>query len=168
VIGVCRDYLKAHLEGIGIARVLTRPEDAGKHQVAPYAVIVPGEETLVRDGTLVACADGPGAGERTFRRRLHRRTVTFRVKIVQRDPGAVDAAAAAFLGGLARRILDPAGNAILVAARGAEPEEETSVLRDQEAVHFLVAFEGGVYADRAVKVYPASALAVEVEMAKEV
>jgi hypothetical protein len=169
VIATCREYLEQLLKNAGIARVFTRPEDAAKHQAVPYAMVALDTETMQYDGSLVARADGPGMGERTFRRRVHRRSVRAKVKIVHRDQAAADTAGTVFLAGLARRILDPDGNAILVSARGAEPEEETSLLRQQAAAYFEVLFEGGVYADKTVKIYPLeTALAVEGEIVEEV
>lgn len=169
MIATCREYLEQLLKNAGIERVFTRPEDAAKHQAVPYAVVALDTETMQYDGSLVARADGPGAGERTFRRRLYRRSVRAKVKLVHRDQAGADAAGSAFLAGLARRILDADGNAILVSARGAEPEEEASLLRQQEAVHFLVIFEGGIYADRTVKVYDLeTTLQVEGENTQEV
>lgn len=169
MIGSCREYLEEHLKSLGIMRVYTRAEDAAKHQALPYAVVMIDGQTAQRDGSLVARADGPGPDERTLRRRLYRRTVKVLVTIVHRDRAAADAAGEAFLSGLTRRIFDTGGNAILVAAQGAEPEEEASLLKPRETAHILVVFEGGIYADQVVKVYDLeTSLQVEGEISQEV
>lgn len=153
MIRACLDCLEACLKGAGIERVYTKPEDAAKHQAIPYAVVILGDETLQRDGSMVARADGPAANERTYRRRLYKRSIQARVKVVHRDQAVAGDAGDAFLESLPRRIWDKHNNAVLVSARGAEADEEdASLLKKQGAVYFLITFEGGIYSDRVVKV----------------
>lgn len=169
MIGECRQYLAAHLKAAGIERVYTRPEDGTKHQAVPYAVVEMSDQSLEYDGSLVARADGPEADERTFRRRTHRRTVKAQVRIVHRDQTQLETVIMSFLAGLDRRLLDAQENAILISARGGEPEEDASLLREQQTAYFQVVFEGGVYTDKIVKVYPLeTALEIETEIVEEV
>jgi len=155
MIRACLDCLEGCLKNAGVARVYDLPAEAAKHQAVPYAVIALGDETLQRDGSLTAAAAGPAADEKTYRRRLYRRSIQARVKIVHRNPAAAGDSGDAFLKALPRRIFDKHHNAVLVNARGAEADEEDAgLLKRQSAAYFLVTFEGGVYADNVVKRYP--------------
>jgi hypothetical protein len=171
MMDTCRTYLTQQLKSCGINKVFTKAEDAAQYKAVPYAKVAFDDEDLKYDGSLVARADGPNQGERTLRRRTYMRTIQARVKIVHRDQAAAEAAGTNFLSGLARRIMDPDNNAILINARSGEPEpdEDTSLLRQQGTSYYLVTFDGGIYRDKIVQVYELeTALAVESEIVEEV
>jgi len=163
MIKACKDHLAAALAAAGIERVFYRREEAEKHQVLPFGVLMTGDETLRFDGSLVASAEGPGNDERTYRRRTHRRVRDIKVAIIHRSDDQAETAGETFLAALDRRIFDGDGNAILVSARGSEPDEDDkSLLRQRSGAVYLVTFEGGVYQDKVVKVLPLET-ALEVE-----
>ncbi len=170
MIKTCKEYLAERLRAAGVSKISFSREGSDKHNVPPFAVVLTGDETMRYDGSMVAKGEGPGVDERTYRRRTHRRALDLKVLIVHRTDDEAQAVGETFLTGLTRRILDDQGNAILVAVRGSEPDEEDrSILRQRSGAVYLVTFEGGVYQDKVVKVLPLeTAMEVEQELTEEV
>jgi hypothetical protein len=164
MIGYCREYLITLLNQAGITRVYAEAEDAGKHQVRPYAQLIPGNEKLEYDGSLVAKEVDRENRQCTYRRRIYRHTAQIKVKIVHRDGNAAAQVKQAFLAGLERRIWDGDNNAILVSVATAQPEDDPSLLKQQDVVYLTVTFQGGVYRDHTVDLVNLdSALKIEAE-----
>lgn len=153
MIQACREYLKTCINQAGIKTVHTRRVDASKHQAVPYGEIIFGDTDLHRDGSLVARYEGPGEHERTFRRRIYQRIELARIKVVHRDQALAEVTRDAILNSLGSRIQDGNGNAVLITAWSGEPEEDTSILRQEAAAYIDIRFEGGIYRDRTVKLY---------------
>ncbi len=169
MLSSCLDYLEAKLKEAGINKVSKKQEDAGGHQVIPSASITVGEETLRRVGSLVAVLNDPAANLRVYRKKLYSRVIPFKVKIVQRDAITAENMGTSFIASLDRRILDSQGNAVLITAREAEPEENTSILNQKGTVEYQVIFEGGIYLDKTHKLYSTdTALEISGEIETEV
>lgn len=169
MIETCRTYLETCLKNAGIKRVFTKLEDATRYQVFPYAQVIEDNQNLQYDGSLTARFEGPEEGERTFRRRIYYSMVDMVVKVVHRDLIQAEALREDLLASFERSILDADENAILVTARSAEPEEDTSLLQGRAAAYLDVCFEGGIYKDKTVKVYDLDVtLEVETEITQEV
>lgn len=149
----CRTFLTSLIQAAGIKTVLTKAEDEAKHKSTPYASVTFGQDVLGFDGSLVARSDGPGAKERTFRRRLYARNVPAKIKIVHRTPALAEQARSSILESIPRRIDDGLGNAVLLTLKTGEPEADGSVLRNQETVYIDLVCEGGIYKDSTVKVF---------------
>lgn len=164
----CRTYLENCLISVGVKRVFNKQEDTSRHQVLPFAQVVEDSQSQIYDGSVVARFNGPAEDERTFRQRIYHCTVEMLVKIVHRDLNQAEAIRDQLLKQFDRRILDEDGNAILVTSRGAEPEEDGSILQNKAASYLDISFEGGIYKDKVVKLYNLDvALEMEPQIIKE-
>ncbi len=164
MISPCRNHLVSLLQSIGISRINTEAEGSGKHQAAPYAQLVQGKEKFQYDGSLVARKLDAENQQYLYRRRIYRHVLQVSVRIVHRSGDEAGAAKRDFLAGLARRIWDKNSNAILVSVPESSPDDDPSLLKQQDAAVVAVTFEGGVYKDYAVPIFDlSSALVIETE-----
>lgn len=166
MIGSCIEYLLEILRENGIPAHADAAE-AAKHQGAQWATIGFLDTKWFRDGSLVARAEDPAAGTRTYRRRLYKIALRTNIVIHSRRGQAADLGVTV-AGKLDRRIWDAEQNAILVTVRGPQPEDDPSLLKDRSTVELLVDFEGGIYRDRTVPLLDLEpALEIEPQIATE-
>jgi hypothetical protein len=157
VIGVCEAYLVGLVKAAGVSAVFIKEEDLQKHQGQVFASVLVQDDSLEKDGSRVArTADG-------YRRRLHRRTTTFEVRITARTPADAEAIRVAVLTSLASRIDDGAGNAVIIRPRTAAREEDKSLLASKATAVLDVEFLGGVYRDESAKRFPPAATDIRLE-----
>lgn len=150
MIATCKAHLEQVLQVLGV-KVFTEAEDQARHHALPYAVLVAGPGMLERDGGLVALEDDPATGDRTFRRRLYRQSLTVVVQLVARDEAALAQILERFVAGLGVRILDAAGNAIRVRPGQPAYTDDTSRLKQRAEVELQVEFAGGIYRDELIE-----------------
>lgn len=164
MITLCKDHLTTVLNQSGVAQVGTQAEDLTKHHGLPYAVILEGDERLVRDRRRVAKTDDLVAKKRTYRWQIYKRIVPVTVHLFAKDTATL---ASAFLAALGTRILDQAGNAVLIAAAQAQPTDDRSLIQQKEKQEIQVEFTGGVYEDRVIDLVPlTTGLVLETEIIK--
>lgn len=153
MITECRTYLENLLNEIGIKRVTKEKHEKSQHQIVPRASISLEDETLERDGSLVARLPGVEPNEIIYRRRTYKRNLQMHVMIVAANFMAAEHLGEMFMNRIVRRIFDNKQNAILIVARSAEPDDDTSQLSRNASVAYLVTFHGGIYRDKKSIVY---------------
>lgn len=165
MIQECIEFLQTVLAHNNIT--VQADADTAKHQGGQWAAIEILDVKRLRDGSLVARSEDLETKARIYRRRTHRITLRTKVTIHSRRAAVLAETVATQL---PRRIWDAGKNAILVNARGWEPEGDTSILRDRNKVELLIDFEGGAYKDCTTSLLDLGAaldLEMEIEMNSE-
>lgn len=145
MIAFCRNYLQQFLNGMGIAQVYTRPEDASRYKGLTFALVSCGSARLTRDGTRVAkevTADGI-----IYRYRKYSVTVPIYVSLVGKNLDDAETYFLSFLRTLPGSIKDTDGNAVDVHADQSDVLQEESQTNPREGHEITVIFEGGIYED---------------------
>ena len=147
MIQECLNHVTGCLKSIGINSILEDEDKINNFKGFKYAAIVVGDETLVKDGSLVAKIDKLGEMKRIYRRRIYTRDVPILVLIVDKNKELVDGHLQAFLTAIGSGIKDADENYIFITASNPNWLEERSKLKQRSGVEISLTFGGGIYKD---------------------
>ena len=156
--GECKQYLINKLVGSGLkSKPYTTEKALEKSQESHVGAVLFESEAVLRNASKTYYTDKEG--ERTKRRKIFDRNLTFHVVIGGYTDDEVETMFETFLKNLDRGIYVD-GNFVPIEVEGADwVDEDDSILKAQVAVQVTVTFSGGLYKD--TKIAPLAGVEIE-------
>lgn len=156
--GECKQYLINKLVGSGLkSKPYTTEKALEKSQESHVGAVLFESEAVLRNASKTYYTDKEG--ERTKRRKIFDRNLTFHVVIGGYTDDEVETMFETFLKNLDRGIYVD-GNFVPIEVEGADwVDKDDSILKAQVAVQVTVTFSGGLYKD--TKIAPLAGVEIE-------
>lgn len=164
MIQECLNHVKGCLIEIGINNIFEDEDNVNNHKGFKFAGILVGDETIEKDGSLVAL-DERQIMKRIYRRRLYTRELPVSVLIVDKNKDLVNEHLQTFLVTIGTGFKDANENYISITAGNPTWLEERSKLKQRSGVEISLTFAGGIYKDKEkLLVDLSNALQIETEL----